>query len=165
MESRKKRRGSLHFRAEHDNIANRLGSAWCRARNIRKVINMNEETIPAVPGTETTDFLQSSKSHALQAAEELKAAAALKAQQLREAAGQSAARFRETAAETTKKLRETAEERAVRAREYANQQWQSARTYAKDWQEQGEAYVRENPAKAVLAALGVGFVLGLIFRR
>jgi ElaB/YqjD/DUF883 family membrane-anchored ribosome-binding protein len=126
---------------------------------------MNEETIPAAPGTESPDYLQSSKTHALQAAEELKAAAALKAQQLREAAGQSAARFRETAAETTKKLRETAEERAARAREFATHQWDNARTHAKDWQSQGEVYVRENPAKAVLAALGVGFVLGLIFRR
>ena len=126
---------------------------------------MNEETIPATPGTENADYLQASKAHALQAAEELKAAAALKAQQLREAAGQSATRFRETAAETTRKLRESAEERAARARDYATHQWESARTHAKDWQDQGEMYVRENPAKAVLAALGIGFVLGLIFRR
>ena len=126
---------------------------------------MNEETIPAVPGTEPPNYLQSSKTHALQAAEELKAAAALKAQQLREAAGQGAVRLKESATETTKKLRETAEERAVRAREFANHQWQSARGHAKDWQEQGEIYIRENPTKAVLGALGIGFVLGLIFRR
>jgi ElaB/YqjD/DUF883 family membrane-anchored ribosome-binding protein len=31
--------------------------------------------------------------------------------------------------------------------------------------EDGEHYVRENPTKAVFAALGVGFMLGLIFRR
>ena len=30
--------------------------------------------------------------------------------------------------------------------------------------EDGEDYVRENPMKAVFTALGVGFVLGLIFR-
>ena len=29
----------------------------------------------------------------------------------------------------------------------------------------GEDYVRENPMKAVMTALGIGFVLGLIFRR
>ncbi len=28
-----------------------------------------------------------------------------------------------------------------------------------------EQYVRENPTKAVFTALGIGFVLGLIFRR
>jgi ElaB/YqjD/DUF883 family membrane-anchored ribosome-binding protein len=32
-------------------------------------------------------------------------------------------------------------------------------------QDDGEQYVRENPTKAVFTALGVGFVLGLIFRR
>jgi ElaB/YqjD/DUF883 family membrane-anchored ribosome-binding protein len=31
--------------------------------------------------------------------------------------------------------------------------------------EDGEDYVRENPMKAVLTALGIGFVFGLIFRR
>ena len=31
--------------------------------------------------------------------------------------------------------------------------------------EDGEDYVRENPMKAVFTALGVGFMLGLIFRR
>jgi ElaB/YqjD/DUF883 family membrane-anchored ribosome-binding protein len=30
--------------------------------------------------------------------------------------------------------------------------------------EDGEDYVRENPMKAVMTALGIGFVLGLIFR-
>ena len=29
----------------------------------------------------------------------------------------------------------------------------------------GEDYVRENPMKAVMTALGIGFVLGVIFRR
>ena len=31
--------------------------------------------------------------------------------------------------------------------------------------EDGEDYVRENPMKAVTTALGIGFVVGLIFRR
>ena len=30
--------------------------------------------------------------------------------------------------------------------------------------EDGEDYVRENPTKAVFTALGVGFMLGLVFR-
>jgi ElaB/YqjD/DUF883 family membrane-anchored ribosome-binding protein len=32
-------------------------------------------------------------------------------------------------------------------------------------QEEGEAYVRENPLRGVATALGVGFILGLLFRR
>ena len=40
-----------------------------------------------------------------------------------------------------------------------------ARDRARTLQEDGEQYVRENPTKAVFTALGIGFVLGLIFRR
>jgi len=35
----------------------------------------------------------------------------------------------------------------------------------RSFQDDSKQYVRENPTKAVLTALGVGFVLGLIFRR
>jgi ElaB/YqjD/DUF883 family membrane-anchored ribosome-binding protein len=35
----------------------------------------------------------------------------------------------------------------------------------RSFQDDGKHYVRENPTKAVFTALGVGFVLGLIFRR
>ena len=42
-----------------------------------------------------------------------------------------------------------------------NQTKQRLRTLRED----GEDYVRENPMKAVMTALGIGFVLGLIFRR
>jgi ElaB/YqjD/DUF883 family membrane-anchored ribosome-binding protein len=35
----------------------------------------------------------------------------------------------------------------------------------RDFQDDSKHYVRENPTKAVFTALGVGFVLGLIFRR
>ena len=35
----------------------------------------------------------------------------------------------------------------------------------RSFQNDGKQYVRENPTKAVLTALAVGFVLGLIFRR
>ena len=42
--------------------------------------------------------------------------------------------------------------------------WQEARTQFEDLREEGEAYVRQNPAKAVLLALGLGFVIGRILR-
>ena len=35
----------------------------------------------------------------------------------------------------------------------------------RSFQDDSKEYVRENPTKAVFIALGVGFVLGLIFRR
>jgi ElaB/YqjD/DUF883 family membrane-anchored ribosome-binding protein len=35
----------------------------------------------------------------------------------------------------------------------------------RSFQDDSKQYVRENPTKAVFTALGIGFVLGLIFRR
>jgi len=47
----------------------------------------------------------------------------------------------------------------------ATQAWGDAKVRVRTLQEDGEDYVRENPMKAVMTALGIGFVLGLIFRR
>ncbi len=48
----------------------------------------------------------------------------------------------------------------------AEQAWGEARGKAEQaFQEDAEHYVRENPTKAIFTALGIGFVLGLIFRR
>jgi ElaB/YqjD/DUF883 family membrane-anchored ribosome-binding protein len=47
----------------------------------------------------------------------------------------------------------------------AEEVWNDAKYRARSFQEDGEQYVRENPTKAVFTALGIGFVLGLIFRR
>ena len=43
--------------------------------------------------------------------------------------------------------------------------WDDTRRRVRSFQDDSEQYVRENPTKAVLTALGVGFVLALIFRR
>lgn len=76
--------------------------------------------------------LESSKTHARRAAEDLKSAATSVAGDYRD--------------------------KAVQA-------WDDARGRVRTLQEDGEDYVRENPMRAVFTALGVGFVLGLIFRR
>jgi ElaB/YqjD/DUF883 family membrane-anchored ribosome-binding protein len=47
----------------------------------------------------------------------------------------------------------------------AEQMWGDARDRARTFQKDSEQYVRENPTRAVFAALGIGVVLGLIFRR
>ena len=49
-------------------------------------------------------------------------------------------------------------------RNKADQSWDETKTRVRTWQQEGEEYVRENPIKAVFAALGIGFVLGLIVR-
>jgi ElaB/YqjD/DUF883 family membrane-anchored ribosome-binding protein len=43
--------------------------------------------------------------------------------------------------------------------------WDDARGRVRTFREDANQIVRENPSKAVFTALGIGFVLGLIFRR
>jgi ElaB/YqjD/DUF883 family membrane-anchored ribosome-binding protein len=86
---------------------------------------------------------ENSKTHIRKAAEDLKSAAGDLAGDLKSAAGDMAQEYRGK----------------------AEQAWDDARQRARTLQEDGEQYVRENPTKAVFTALGVGFVLGLIFRR
>jgi ElaB/YqjD/DUF883 family membrane-anchored ribosome-binding protein len=50
-------------------------------------------------------------------------------------------------------------------RDRAGEVINDARDRARAFQEDGTAYVRENPTKALLSAAAVGFVLGLLFRR
>ena len=45
------------------------------------------------------------------------------------------------------------------------QTWDDARDRVRTFREDANQIVRENPTKAVFTALGIGFVLGLIFRR
>lgn len=82
--------------------------------------------------SDTSSRLESSKTHARRAAEDLKTAAT---------------------------------EMASDYRGRAEQAWGDATTRARTLQEDGEQYVRDNPTKAVFTALGIGFVLGIIFRR
>ena len=46
----------------------------------------------------------------------------------------------------------------------ASEALDEAKQRVRTLREDGEEYVRENPMKAVFTALGVGFMLGLIFR-
>lgn len=47
----------------------------------------------------------------------------------------------------------------------AEEVWNDASDRVRSFQEDTEQYVRDNPTKAVFTALGIGFVMGLIFRR
>ena len=86
---------------------------------------------------------QSGKSHATEAACDLRAAAEAKLQD----------------------LRDTLNERAGQYRDRANQVWTDAAGRARTLGEDSESYIRENPLQAVGLALAAGFLLGLILRR
>jgi ElaB/YqjD/DUF883 family membrane-anchored ribosome-binding protein len=62
-------------------------------------------------------------------------------------------------------LRTAATDIAGEYRGKAEQVWGDAQDRVRTFQEDGEQYVRDNPTKAVFTALGIGFVLGIIFRR
>jgi ElaB/YqjD/DUF883 family membrane-anchored ribosome-binding protein len=47
----------------------------------------------------------------------------------------------------------------------AEEVWDDARDRVRTFQDDSKQYVRKNPSKAVFTALGIGLVLGLIFRR
>jgi ElaB/YqjD/DUF883 family membrane-anchored ribosome-binding protein len=87
--------------------------------------------------------LESSRTHARKAAEDLKSAAGAVAQE----------------------YRGKAEQAWDEARDRAGVAWGEATERARTFQQDAEQYVRENPTKAVVTALGIGFVLGMIFRR
>ena len=115
---------------------------------------------------------ESAKAHVKEAAEHLRSAATAKGKELREKAEAKAGEFREKAGEIRGKVetkaqefRETAEEKAQDFRERAEQKYGEARARSRTFQDDGEAYIRENPMRAVMTALGVGFVLGILFRR
>lgn len=106
---------------------------------------------------------------ALSAAEEkaiaLKEAASQKAAQLRDYAGEKAQTLKSAANDKIEAIREGAEETALHFKGAATEQWQDTRVKAREFHTSLEDYVRENPTKAVLSAVGAGFVLGLLIRR
>jgi ElaB/YqjD/DUF883 family membrane-anchored ribosome-binding protein len=97
---------------------------------------------------------QSDKDNLKDAAGDLKEAAKAKVEDFRQAAGQKA-----------DELRGAAQSRAQELRDAAESTWSDASSEAKSWQAEGEAFVRDNPSKAVLIALGVGLLLGFMLRK
>ena len=96
------------------------------------------------------EVAKSGQDHLKSAASDLKEATGAKIENIRQAAEQKADEFRETAEGKVQEFRGAA---------------QQATFQAKSWQAEGEVYVRDNPIKAVLIALGAGLVLGFLLRR
>lgn len=91
--------------------------------------------------------------------------ATAKAQQLKQTAVDKAQQFREFAGTKAHDIKETAGAKAQQLRQAAGEQMQHGRVKAREAHADAEEYIRQNPTKAVLTALGVGFVLGIIVRR
>jgi ElaB/YqjD/DUF883 family membrane-anchored ribosome-binding protein len=115
---------------------------------------MSDIPAPETPFGSAADPFATAKASAMKAAEELRAAAAAKAQEIRQAAEQRAQQFKDVA-----------EEKAGQFREYADKTWTDARKDVGDVTEELKKFTREKPLEALLAAAGVGLLLGLIVRR
>ena len=94
--------------------------------------------------------IQSSKTHALQAAGELKTAVEAKGRELLHVADE---------------LLHVADGKASEIKARAESAYGEARGQMKVLQQHTETYVRANPLTSVCVALGAGFVLGLLARR
>lgn len=112
----------------------------------------NSDTFEDIPSAD--DSIAIAKASAKKAAEDIKFAAAAKAKALSDAAKNRATHFREAA-----------EDKAAEFRGYADERWSTASTKAKDFATEAENYAREKPLKALLAAFGIGFVIGAILKR
>ncbi|KAB2641320.1 MAG: hypothetical protein DVB25_02120 [Verrucomicrobia bacterium] len=111
-----------------------------------------------------------------QAANDLRAAAGEKARELahnvgtqastlKERAIEGAQHFREVASEKVGEIKHSAAERAQRLQESAAGQWRDTRVLTKEFHVTAEDYIRQNPTKCVVGALGLGVLIGLIVRR
>lgn len=100
-----------------------------------------------------------------QAANDLRAAAGERAREFVHTTESKASALKERALESAQQLRQTAAEKSQHLRESATEHWQETRVKAQELHSSAEDYIRQNPTKCVLGALGVGFLIGLITRR
>ncbi len=127
-----------------------------------------ESLDPEAGFTQTPSVSQAANDLRVAAGEKAKEfahSAESKAAHLKERAVESAQHFRETATEKATALKSAATERAAHLKETATEQWQDTRVKAKELHVTAEDYIRQNPSKCVLSALGLGFLIGLIVRR
>lgn len=112
-------------------------------------------------GEKAKEFAQSVSNQAAT----LKERAIESAQHFREVAAEKATTLKQSASEQADVLRIAAAERAQRLQDSAAEQWRDTRVKGKEIQVTAEDYIRQNPTKCVLGALGLGVLIGLIVRR
>lgn len=105
------------------------------------------------------------KEAASQKAAQLRDYAENKASHLKDVASEKASHYRDAASEKAHQLSDQAKESAAHFRHAAEKQWEDKRLKAGVLKAEAEDYIRDNPTQTVLAAVGVGFLLGLLMRR
>ena len=74
-------------------------------------------------------------------------------------------RAKRQAQRTTEDLQSAGAAVVEKYKDKAEQVWGDAKAQAQTWQEDGVEYVRDNPMKAAMTALAIGFVIGMMIRR
>ena len=100
-----------------------------------------------------------------EAANDLRAAAGDKAKEIISGAESKANKLRDAAVAKASAFKDAAAKQADQFKNVATEQWENTRVRAKELHVSAEDYIRENPTKCVLGALGIGFIAGLIMRR
>jgi ElaB/YqjD/DUF883 family membrane-anchored ribosome-binding protein len=122
----------------------------------RLVDTMDENPIPDVDPSipPSHDPFQAAKENAMKAAEELRSAATEKARELKSSAEAKAHDFKESAEKTAEDFGH-----------YAEDAFKEARECCADFKTEAVKFTRENPVQALVGALGVGMILGLLLRK
>lgn len=88
-----------------------------------------------------------------------------KAANLKQVAAEKAQQFRSIASEKASAIKQGAVEKAQYVKQVAADRFQESADKARDLHANAEDYIRANPTKAVLAALGTGVLIGLLAAR
>ena len=105
------------------------------------------------------------RDRALETAQVFKDVATDRAQQFKATATEKAEHFKAVTTEKAEHYKQVVTEKAHDARENAQHQWDETRVKAKELHVTAEDYIRQNPTKSVLYAVGLGFLIGVITRR
>ena len=86
--------------------------------------------------------------------------------------GGTAGQLRDTATQVGQQLRDAGQQAMGAAREkfddlrnQASEYYDQGRQRAQEWEQNLETYITDQPIKAMLMAAGVGFLLGVIWKR
>lgn len=125
---------------------------------------MNENQFSSPQAAGNAPSVSDAASDLRAAAGDFASTTGAQAAKLKDRAVDAAQALKSNATEKADHYKAVATEKAQKAKETAQHQWDETRVKAKEIHVTAEDYIRQNPTKAVLGALGVGFLIGLIAR-
>jgi ElaB/YqjD/DUF883 family membrane-anchored ribosome-binding protein len=126
------------------------------------ILTIMNHTSPITP--QAAPSVADAVSELRHAAGDLAVATGAEAAKIKERAIENAHTLKDSATLKAEALKSAATEKVHFLREEALHQWDETRVKAKEIHVTTEDYIRQNPTKAVLGALGIGFLIGLIVR-